>query len=538
MRVDPRELAQWKSALARAQTQPVRWWERLYRRLRPGPLRVFVSYKSQARAQATQLASRLAKVRGVHVWQDVDELRAGDKWSLRLAQEAARADVMVCWLDPGYFTSEWTAFEVGILTGTHARIGDHPTARLMPVWSGARLPDDVCPDVFSSSQSLGVDQDLDATLDATAQALAKVARKNRWWRARAQILFSAITLASVSALTLVGVGIGTAARCRADAGDLSPHCSPLWTLELDRHRALRDCGSGDAACVTTLKALPAEWHVEALKLGCGTHREPRDCEGLFARPELHSDAAEDLSVQWAWYWKWRTADPMTTAPRAPDWLTSRSWPAPGTALGEAARRCAIQDCGPSDMAHLASTPGPAAQLVRELCTGGADLPAGGSPQDACTAWFDAAPYDDAARCHFCKNAPDDPACNCAITVQVVALPFAQRDALCSLSKDATGTPWDQYGHLTDRLNLHPSGATRAHVVVNTNTATVEMRDAQGGLILRERRDTGWGASRADPCVETRDRTTELMDTLADSDGLQSALPSCWSARTEDPCSGG
>lgn len=71
---------------------------------------VFLSYSSVDRSSARHLATRLA-LDGLRIWFDEWEIRPGDNIPLKVSQGVEQARVLVLFMTPAFFASEWTSFE-------------------------------------------------------------------------------------------------------------------------------------------------------------------------------------------------------------------------------------------------------------------------------------------------------------------------------------------------------------------------------------------------------------------------------------------
>ncbi|MGD8454563.1 MAG: TIR domain-containing protein [Phycisphaerae bacterium] len=71
---------------------------------------IFLSYASPDRATVRQLAERL-RSDGLRVWFDEWEIRPGDNIPLQISRGVEHARVLVLFMTPAFFVSEWTKFE-------------------------------------------------------------------------------------------------------------------------------------------------------------------------------------------------------------------------------------------------------------------------------------------------------------------------------------------------------------------------------------------------------------------------------------------
>lgn len=74
-------------------------------------MKVFLSYSSEDREVAKELASRLAKA-GLGTWDPAEALFPGDNWALRIGKALAESDAMVVLISPQSVKSEWVQHEL------------------------------------------------------------------------------------------------------------------------------------------------------------------------------------------------------------------------------------------------------------------------------------------------------------------------------------------------------------------------------------------------------------------------------------------
>jgi TIR domain len=79
-------------------------------------MRVFLSYASEDRDVARELASHLTKA-GLDTWDPAEALFPGDNWALRIGEALKKANAMVVLISPDSVKSEWVQHEVQYALG-------------------------------------------------------------------------------------------------------------------------------------------------------------------------------------------------------------------------------------------------------------------------------------------------------------------------------------------------------------------------------------------------------------------------------------
>lgn len=90
-------------------------------------MKVFLSYSSEDREIAQELASKLSKA-GLDTWDPAEALFPGDNWALRIGEALEESDAMVVLISPTSVKSEHVQHEIQYALGAARYKG-----RLIPV---------------------------------------------------------------------------------------------------------------------------------------------------------------------------------------------------------------------------------------------------------------------------------------------------------------------------------------------------------------------------------------------------------------------
>src|SRR6266487_333029 len=90
-------------------------------------MKVFLSYASEDREVAKELASHLAKEK-IEAWDPAEALFPGDNWALKIGKALEQSDAMVVLLSPNSVKSEWVLHELQYALST-----PHYKGRVIPV---------------------------------------------------------------------------------------------------------------------------------------------------------------------------------------------------------------------------------------------------------------------------------------------------------------------------------------------------------------------------------------------------------------------